>query len=234
MIRSAKSILSPKRMLASALVLGGLTLAGCMGGPASLGGEPPLTPTSRYSLQVEPGLDRIALAVHETGLSSNQQAALSDLVNRFAIEGAPTLVVEAPAGDDHVAGQTAWNVKAALVAAGAPDHRIRVVSYAGPDPRAPVLVGFETVRAAVPLCGTQWGSLTRTGDNQSPSNFGCAVTANLAAQIANPRDIVSPRAMTPGDAGRRSVVFDAYRKGDKTAAEREELIYGTRVSRAVD
>ena len=230
MIRSAPSYLS----LSSALALGGLLLTGCMGGPASLGGEAPLTPTSRYALQAEPGLDRIALAVHETGLSANQQAALSDLVNRFAIEGAPTLVVEAPAGGDPVASQAAWNVKAGLMAAGAPDHMIRVVSYVGPDPRAPILVGFETLRAVVPQCGTQWGSLTRTGDNQSASNFGCAVNANLAAQIANPRDIVTPRAMTPADAQRRAVVFDNYAKGEQTAAAREELVSGLRTSSAVD
>lgn len=230
MTRSAPSLLAKS----AALGLAAMTLAGCMGGPASLGGEPPLTPLSRYSLQVEPGLDRIALAVHETGLSANQQAAVNDLVNRFAIEGAPTLVVEAPAGDDPAAIQMAWNVKTALVAAGAPDHRIRLISYAGPDPRAPVLVGFETVRAVVPQCGTAWGSLGRTGDNQSASNFGCAVNANLAAQIANPRDIVAPRAMTPSDAGRRSVVFDDHRKGERTAAQREELISQSRVSNAVN
>ncbi|MFZ4166360.1 CpaD family pilus assembly protein [Brevundimonas sp. NPDC058933] len=230
MIRSSKSLPA----VSSALALGGLLLSGCMGGPASLGGEPPLTPTSRYSLQVEPGLDRIALAVHETGLSANQQAALNDLVSRFAIEGASALVVEAPAGGDPVVNQAAWNVKAGLVAAGAPEHLIRVVSYAAPDPRAPILAGFETLRAAVPQCGTEWGSLTRTGDNQSASNFGCAVNANLAAQIANPRDIVSPRAMTPADAQRRAVVFDKYAKGEQTAAAREGLISDARTSSAVD
>lgn len=230
MTRNVKSILT----LTSALTLGGLLLTGCMGGPASLGGEPPLTPTSRYSLQVEPGVDRIALAVHETGLSANQQAALSDLVARFAVEGAPVLVVEAPTGGDPVAADAAWRVKSALEAAGAPAHMIRVVSYTGPDARAPILAGFETVRAVVPQCGTQWGSLSRTGDNQSASNFGCAVTANLAAQIANPRDIVAPRTMTPIDAQRRTVVFDHYAKGERTAANREELIAQTRISRAVD
>ena len=230
MTRNVKSILT----LTSALTLGGLLLTGCMGGPASLGGEPPLTPTSRYSLQVEPGVDRIALAVHETGLSANQQAALSDLVARFAVEGAPVLVVEAPTGGDPVAADAAWRVKSALEAAGAPAHMIRVVSYTGPDARAPILAGFETVRAVVPQCGTQWGSLSRTGDNQSASNFGCAVTANLAAQIANPRDIVSPRAMTPADAGRRTVVFENYRAGRQTAAVVETLVADTAVSNAVD
>ncbi|MCZ4106833.1 CpaD family pilus assembly protein [Brevundimonas diminuta] len=210
-----------------------LALSACVGGPASLGGEPPLTPTSRFSLQVEPGLDRIALAVHETGLSANQRAALDALVGRFAMEGAPVLVIEAPAGGDPVAAQAAWNVKAAFEAAGVPGERIQLVGYAAPDPRAPVLVGFETVRAVVPQCGTQWGNLGRTGDNQSASNFGCAVTANLAAQIADPRDIVAPRAMIPADSGRRSVVFDAYRKGEQTSAQRETLLSQTKISQAV-
>ncbi|MNJ38075.1 Pilus biogenesis CpaD protein [compost metagenome] len=115
-----------------------------------------------------------------------------------------------------------------------PGHRIQMVGYAAPDPRAPVLAGFETIRAAVPQCGTQWGNLGRTGDNQSSANFGCAVTANLAAQIADPRDIVAPRALAPADAGRRSVVFDAYRSGEQTAAQREALLTQTRISRAVE
>lgn len=211
-----------------------LALSACAGGPASLGGEAPLTPTSRFTLQVEPGLDRIALAVHETGLSANQMAALDALIGRFAMEGAPALVIEAPGGGDPVATQAAWNVRAAFEAAGVPGDRIQMVGYAAPDPRAPVLVGFETVRAVVPQCGTQWGNLGRTGDNQSASNFGCAVNANLAAQIANPRDIVAPRAMTPSHAGRRSVVFDAYRKGTATSAEREALVASAQISRAVN
>lgn len=223
-----------KISLPAAVISLSLTLSACVGGPASLGGEPPLTPTSRFTLQVEPGLDRIALAVHETGLSANQVAALDALIGRFAMEGAPMLVVEAPSGGDPVATQAAWNVRAAVEAAGVPGDRIQMVGYAAPDPRAPVLAGFETVRAVVPQCGTQWGSLGRTGDNQSSSNFGCAVNANLAAQIANPRDIVAPRDMTPSDAGRRSVVFDAYRRGALTSAQRENLLARAQVSRAVN
>lgn len=225
---------APSRLISlAALAASSLVLAACVGGPASLGGEPPLTPLSRFTLQVEPGLDRIALAVHETGLSANQQAALGDLLNRFAMEGAPVLVVETPSGGDPVAAQAAWDVKGLLQQMGAPEDRIRVVAYAAPDPRAPVLVGFETLQAVVPQCGTQWGNLSRSGDNMSSANFGCAVTANLAAQIANPRDIVAPRTMTPADPGRRSVVYDAYRKGEATSAERENLVAEARVSRAV-
>ena len=63
----------------------------------------PLTPLSRYSLRVEPGLDRIALAVHEDGLSANQQAALADLAGRYRAAGIGMVRVEAPSGDDPAA-----------------------------------------------------------------------------------------------------------------------------------
>ncbi|MBJ7319195.1 MAG: CpaD family pilus assembly protein [Brevundimonas sp.] len=229
MIRTSRTrVLS---LILSGSVLG---LASCVGGPASLGGPPPLTPTSRYSLQVETGLDRIALAVHEQGLSANQHAALRDLAQRFAAAGAGVIVIEAPAGEDSVAAKTAYDTRAALAQIGLDPNRLRVVSYAGPDPRAPVLVGFETVQAAVPRCGAAWGNLSRTGDNMSGSNFGCAVTANLAAQIADPRDIAAPRALTPPEAGRRSVVFDRYRQGLPTAAPQEQMVQRSRVSTAVE
>lgn len=207
-------------------------LAACSGAAGT--GPIPLTPTSRFALQVEPGLDRLAFAVHETGLSDNQALALRDMVNRFAQEGAPLLIVEAPSGDDPVASDIAWRIKGALEAQGVSPHQVRVVTYVAPEPRAPVLVGFETIRATVPTCGTSWTNLGRTGANAGYANFGCAVNANLAAQIADPRDIVSPRAMQPGSAARRAVIFDKYRLGEQTAAAREILVDSGRVSNAVD
>lgn len=211
-----------------------LMLSACAGGPASLNTEPLRLPTSRYSLQVEQGMDRIALAVHEAGVSSNQRAALADLVQRYARTPYGDLTIEAPSGNDPVAAAMAWGIKNSLEAAGVPADRIRVVSYHAPDPRAPVLAGFETVQAVVPRCGQEWGNLGRTGNNRPSSNFGCAVTANLAAQISNPRDMVTPRDMTPADAGRRAVVFDNYAAGKATSAAPEPLLSKTRISQAVE
>lgn len=207
-------------------------LSACAGAAGT--GPVPLTPTSRFALQVEPGVDRVAFAVREAGLSDNQTRALHDMVNRFALEGAPVLRVEAPSGQDVVASDMAWRVKGALEAAGVPPHQVQVATYIAPDPRAPVLVGFDTVRAAVPQCGTSWTSLSRTGANAGYANFGCAVSANLAAQIADPRDIVRPRTMEAGSAARRAVVFDRYAAGEQTAAARETLVENQRVSNAVD
>lgn len=225
---------NPLRTTAALAGLAALALGGCMGAAAGGGGPTPILPTARYVLQAEPDIDRIALAVRDGDLSPAQQAALGELASRFRVEGAPVLTIEAPAGDNPVALATAHQVRRTLEQRGVPGAMIRTIAYYGPDDRAPVLAGFDTYRAIVPQCGTQWDSLTRTGSNQTSSNFGCAVNANLAAQIANPRDIVQPRGMTPADAGRRSVVFATYRAGEATSAEREELLTNQRVSRAVE
>jgi pilus assembly protein CpaD len=220
--------------LALCAVAAASTLAGCVGFRAEGSGPPPLNPASRFALAVEPGVERIALAVHEGGPSQNQSRALQDLAGRFGAENAPVLRIEAPSGEDPVAGEMAWGVRNALASAGVPAERLVLATYAAPDPRAPVLVGFDTVRAAVPRCGTSWTNLAGSGSNAGYANFGCAVNANLAAQIANPRDITTPRAMTPPDSGRRAVVLDRYRRGEQTAADIEELIENGQVSDAVD
>lgn len=215
-----------------ALTLG---LAACApGGQASLNGPIPLTPTSRYSLQAEPGLDRIALAVHETGLSSNQQAALSALVGRYAQSGEGDIVIEAPSGGDPTAAAVAWSVRDNLISTGVPAERIRVVSYQAPNPKAPILSGFEVLRAVVPQCGRAWGSLTRTGDNQPASNFGCAVTANLAAQVARPADLNGPRPLSAASHARRAIIYDKYIAGTETSSAAESRLTSTSVQSAVE
>lgn len=223
-----------KRASASALLA--LALGLCVSACASMTqGDPtaPLTPLSRYSLQVEPGLDRIALAVHEEGLSPAQHAALRDLAQRYGNSGAGSVRVESPGGDDPAAVAQAWAVRAALQVAGVPEGRIQMAAYNAPDPRAPVLAGFETLRAHLPDCAAEPRDFSGRSSNQSSPALGCAVTANMAAQIADPRDILGPRAMTPADSGRSAVVFDDYRKGQPTSATGEPLVAG-RIARAVE
>ena len=209
--------------------------AAVLGGCASTGSPDtqPLTPLSRYSLRVEPGLDRIALAVHDDGLSSTQQAALNDLAGRYMTTGVGWVRIEGPSGDDPAAARQTWAVRSALQAAGLPAERIVVASYVAPDPRAPVLAGFETVRAAIPNCAAEPRSMEGRFSNASSIGLGCAINANLAAQISDPRDIIEHRATSPADSGRAAVVFDNYRKGEVTSAPQEQLVEG-RIARAVE
>ena len=190
-------------------------LAAC-GGSASIREPQPLTPLSRWQLRVEPQLDRIALAVHDSGLSANQRSALANLVMRARAEQSSEIVIELPSGDDPATLQTGWAVSEALNSSGIP---VRTVAYSAPDPRAPVVVGFTRLQAVTYDCSRQWDSLTRHASNMPHASFGCATASNMAAQIADPRDIAGQRPMSPADAGRRTVVIQSYRRGEATATQ---------------
>ena len=214
----------PTIQLVSVLALVGIGLAGC----ATAAGDMPVasTPTSQYRIEARAAQQEVALAPRPDGLSAAQRAALTDIAMRA--NGQP-IVVRAPAGGDPVSTRSAFNAKEALVEIGAAD--VRMAAYDG-APGAPILVGFSGFEAVVPQCGQVWNNLMATRDNRVQSNFGCAVTANMAAQIANPSDIVAPQQMEPADASRRSTVMAKYRAGEVTSAARDNNSSGA-VSRVV-
>ncbi|MEM1317919.1 MAG: CpaD family pilus assembly lipoprotein, partial [Pseudomonadota bacterium] len=75
-------------------------------------------------------------------------------------------------------------------------------------------VSYHTVQASVERCGKWPEDLAGSNlDNRNWHNFGCANQNNMAAQIANPSDLVAPRGMTQADAERRNNVIEDYREG---------------------
>ncbi|MEO0498747.1 MAG: CpaD family pilus assembly lipoprotein, partial [Pseudomonadota bacterium] len=51
-----------------------------------------------------------------------------------------------------------------------------------------------------------------TFENRNYQNFGCASQANFATQLADPKDLVTPRASSPVDAEQRAEVFKIYKR----------------------
>lgn len=222
-------------ILAAAL----LGLSAC----ASAGVEPPVpAPVSRTDgekwrdqIKVDGRTDEIQLAVHAAGVSANQDQALSALVSRWLSAQAREIVISAPLGGANAptAGGMAVQVRERLMFYGAAPAYVRVVGYdaTGQD-AAPMRVGFEIFTAEGPTCGA-WENLTATRKNEAYGNFGCAVAANLAAQIANPEDLIRPRDSTPIDAGRRDTVLGKYRKGQITSSAKDEQATGS-VAKAIN
>ncbi len=94
------------------------------------------------------------------------------------------------------------------------------------------MIEFTRFEAVIPECGKRWDNLTSTEANQVQANFGCANTANMAAQIADPSDIVGPRLADSTDAARRVNVLQKYQKGEITSAAVDKNASGN-VSQAV-
>jgi pilus assembly protein CpaD len=202
-------------LTAASLAIAALGLAACAISPQTP--VHALTPGSQYALKVETGAEQIALAPHADGLSNTQIEALHALAARRAEQGGGVVTVSLPQGaaDAAAAARSADAAQTALTVAGAPVVRS---TYQSDDPKAPLLVSFDYEKAVVPHCG-RWDDLTATGDNGSYANFGCAVNANMAAQIARPSDIARPRAEDAPDSGRRMTVLEKYRDGKVTSAD---------------
>ena len=226
MTRNLPARIAASLWLAAAAAAG---LAGCAAAPASTPALQAPTETQAWAerVKVTPATDEILLAIHPTGLSDNQREALRALVGRWLEAEGRELTIVAPSG----AGAMAVQTRERLIFLGAPAAQVRVV---GADPAAePVLrVGFVRYRAETPKCGQTWESLTATRDNRAYENFGCAVAANMAAQVADPEDLLRPRDMTPADAGRRDTVASKYRRGENTSSARDDRASGS-VSKAI-
>jgi pilus assembly protein CpaD len=209
-------------------LLAALLLAGC-GTPASglkKGDKPPVTPTEHYKMQAEQAPDEISLGQHPDGLSEHQRAALDDYARGYIEAGGDQVVIRTPADGGEAAQRMAVAAKAVLQQAGLHDGEIAFEAYTADKPNGPVKLVYQRWRAKPIICGKSWDNLAATRDNQTQSNFGCADTANMAAQIANPRDINGPRAQDPSDAARRSTVLDKYRKGEITGAQADDKMKG--------
>ncbi len=214
-------------------------LAAALSGLAACASTPPeegpsktaATETQQWvdKIKVTSAPDEIVLAPHANGLSANQSAALEDLHHRWLEAEARELVVTAP----NTSGLMATQIRDRLIGLGAPGSNVRIVGFnpVGPEDNT-IRVGFLRYEAEKLKCGQRWENLAATRNNTAYDNFGCAMAANMAAQVANPEDLIRPRDMDPADPGRRDTIFGKYRKGEVTSSKKEDSSSGT-VSKAI-
>lgn len=216
------------------LVLSAATAVLALGACTSAGGNgpAPITPTERYRLQAEEQPAHIALAAHPDGLSDNQRGAVWSFAEDWSAEGSGPILISAPSDGGEAASRTAYAAKQALVARGVDPAAIQVVAYQPEQAGGPVIVSYSRTVAVVPKCNQSWTNLTATRKNETQQNFGCAITANMAAQLENGADVRHPRTLGPADASRRDTVFGKYRNGEPTEAKSDDKTAG-KVSTAV-
>ena len=195
----------------------------------------PITPLSQYKAAMQELDGQIALAPHAGGqLSDAQKTALKSLVTKVASlsEGAFVLQIAGPDPENGDAANTAQAAADQLRALGvAPDH-ISFGRYDSPQRGGPVQVSYSAFAAIGPNCKKGWDDFSATGENNVTRHFGCATASNLAAMIADPRDLQRPAAETSADATRRINVLGKYRKGETTSTTKDDQASGT-VSQSV-
>lgn len=148
------------------------------------------------------------------------------------------IVVERPVGstNERAAAEAVPEIVSILAASGLPPQSVVVQTYAATGPNlATVRVSYPRIQAQAGPCGL-WPesigpSMNRDYfENQPPWNYGCATQRNLAAEIANPSDLVQPRGETAAYAMRRTTVLERYREGDTTATTASGTAQAAKIS----
>ncbi|MBX4929474.1 CpaD family pilus assembly protein [Rhizobium binae] len=143
------------------------------------------------------------------GFAANYISRASGPVYVLSPEGSP---------NSAAAHQLRNQVRAELASRGIASSKIINTSYAaaGAGDAAPIRLSFTGTTAITTQCGQWPKDISNDFANQNYYNFGCATQNNLAAQIANPEDLVAPRGMTPIDAQRRNNAIQEYRTTTST------------------
>ncbi|MFA1675629.1 CpaD family pilus assembly protein [Rhizobium mongolense] len=215
----AQSAKFPMRWaMLGAAVLAGAMLSGCAAPRDNLttGGIPD-DYRQRHPIVVAEAEQTVDIPVASTDrrLTIAQRDMIRGFAANYTSRASGPVYVMTPQGSPNsaAASQLRNQVRAELSKRGIPSSKIVNASYsAAPGDAAPIRLSFVGMTAMTTQCG-QWPKDIGGGfDNQNYYNFGCATQNNLAAQIANPEDLIAPRGMTPIDAARRNDAITEYRE----------------------
>jgi pilus assembly protein CpaD len=155
------------------------------------------------------------------GLDAQSIANIRSFAARYQALGSGRITILAPGGERGPNGHAIDLTRRALAGAGLRGY-VAVGSYPAPsDPNAasPVRLIFQGLKATVEKPCGQWPTDLASGGsiggwkNDEYPNFGCATQATLAAQVADPRDLVQSRATGPGDVQMRLRAIGDVRNG---------------------
>ena len=150
----------------------------------------------------------------DRGATASQRASLEGFLANYDKSAAPVVTIASPSGSSNAASaaNVAQDFAHIVRKNGVPGGRIMLASYqASPEElNAPVRVSYSAMRAQTDKCGRWPDDLLQTSENKHYANFGCSYQNNVAAQIANPSDLLGPRKQSPIDAANREAVIGDY------------------------
>jgi pilus assembly protein CpaD len=156
------------------------------------------------------------------GLSPTQRAQVLAFAQTWRSEATAGVVIERPDGgpNERAARDTLKEVLSILTQAGIPNHGIGIRPYPAAGNRVAALrLNYPHVAAHAGPCGL-WpenlgpGYETKHFENRPYYNLGCAHQRNLAAMVADPQDLVQPRAEGAVWQAKRTFGMEKWRKGE--------------------
>jgi pilus assembly protein CpaD len=151
----------------------------------------------------------------DRGMTRLHKVAVDGFIADYDRKAAPVVGIMVPhgSGNQAAASAVAADIVTRLRRSGVPEGRILHQPYdaARYGDAAPIRLSFAEMRASTGPCGRWPADMMQNSENKHWANFGCSYQNNLAAQIANPADLLGPRQPGDIDAQNRSNAIDQYR-----------------------
>jgi pilus assembly protein CpaD len=202
-------------------------LAGCARRDSIKVGSVPDDYRTNHPIVVAEQEEKIDLPVgaSEQGLSRIHRVAIDGFVSGYDRRtGAPiSIMVPIGGANSTSASFVADELGRHMVAKGVPAGRVVTIPYdaGAPEASPPIRVTYRRVKASTGACGRWPDDILKTVDNKHYANFGCAYQNNLAAQMANPADLLGPREPGDIDAENRGNALDEYKNREISGTFRE-------------
>lgn len=182
--------------------------------------------THPISVEADVATLNIDVVPGQPGVTSPDRDAIAGFAAGYRQRGHGPLTIATPSGspNEGAAAVALSDVRDVLSEHGVGGNDLSYTPYraSGTDSSAPLILSFRRYVAKPTACGDWSGSYSYNPSNGLLPNHGCSTQNNLAAMIADPGDLISPRNMAPADAARRGTVLEKYRAGEATATERSD------------
>jgi pilus assembly protein CpaD len=168
---------------------------------------------------------QVFIGANRGSLTPTQRAELLAFAQTWRSEATGGVLVDLPLGsaNERASADALREIESILAATGVPPQSIGVRNYRTSERTlATVRISYPRIAAQAGPCGL-WPkdmgpSFNRDYfEDQPPWNFGCSTQRNLAAMVADPADLVQPRAESPSYTMRRTTVLEKYRAGVPTS-----------------
>jgi pilus assembly protein CpaD len=207
------------RIFSGCALCASLLLAGCLNDNAPVNGPAEaLAPMQRFPITLEAHMAafRLSYDTARNDLEERSQAELERIARDYLENGSGAIAISASRNLPDASARTADR----LAALGVQRNRILAGTDNGMNPGGEVKVSYIRYQADAEECGDWSENLGVTYTNKPSPNLGCATQHNIAAMIADPRDLALPKAEDSADAQRRLTVLDKYRKGESTPSQK--------------
>jgi pilus assembly protein CpaD len=207
----------------------GMTAALVSGCAMVNGPEHAMTYAERHPITVDTQVVTMTIDVSaaEGDLSSLDRSRLRAFADAYLTNGHGPLSITVPASShgDRLAERRAAAIRSHLNEAGVDWSQLPASTYAlGNASGRQIILSYTHYVATASACGDFSGQLMRDYRNLRTVNFGCATQNNLAAMVADPRDLVTPADSAPPDAQARIRALRAYRAGEVTSSAKDRDI----------